>query len=364
MRLVLFPLLALLALPVARADGDDPEPASKVPTAPKTTPRLVTIAQILVSYKGAASPVGPVTRTKDEARARAAEALAYARRPDVSWRDAVSRYTDDARGAMLGGLIGTMPRGRMTAAYKAIEDIAFGMEVGQVADVLETPVGFHILSRRSVDPIAISHVLVMHASARKAAEVGVTRSSTEALKLATDVLEQLRKGAKFAHVAARHSDGPSAKLGGYFGVYDRGSCPIAELEAAARKLKPGELGGPVKSPFGYHVILRREYLRASHILIQYVGALNAGKARPVTRLKAEAKALAEKVLAEARAGKPFAALATTHSDGPSAKQAGDLGPLVKGEMLPPFDKVAFALKPGDFGLAETRYGFHVIWRTD
>ncbi len=63
-------------------------------------------------------------------------------------------------------------------------------------------------------------------------------------------------------------------------------------------------------------------ITASHILIAYKGAERS----KATRTKAEAKALADKVLAEAKApGADFAALARKYSDGPSASKGGDLG---------------------------------------
>jgi bifunctional DNA-binding transcriptional regulator/antitoxin component of YhaV-PrlF toxin-antitoxin module len=100
---------------------------------------------------------------------------------------------------------------------------------------------------------------------------------------------------------------------------------------------------------------------ASHILIGYKGASRS----KATRTKEEAKALAETALKEAQAkGADFAALAKKYSDGPTKTRGGNLGPVKKGVMAPPFEKALYLLQPGQTsGLVETDFGFHVIKRT-
>ena len=77
--------------------------------------------------------------------------------------------------------------------------------------------------------------------------------------------------------------------------------------------------------------------------------------------KTKAKERAEKVLEKARKGEDFTALATQYSEGPSKSQGGDLGYFKAGQMEPPFEKAAFALKKGEIsGLVQTRFGYHII----
>lgn len=101
-------------------------------------------------------------------------------------------------------------------------------------------------------------------------------------------------------------------------------------------------------------------IRAQHIL------LRAGKNAPQSKVDSARKAAAA-LIDSAKAGTDFAALARRHSEGPSAKQGGDLGFFTKDQMVEPFSKAAFALSDsGDVAPepVRTRFGFHVIRLTN
>ncbi len=80
---------------------------------------------------------------------------------------------------------------------------------------------------------------------------------------------------------------------------------------------------------------------------------------------AAARARAQAVLDELRAGGDFAALAQTHSqDQASAAAGGELGRVVKGQTVPAFEAALFALSPGETSdVVETPFGFHIIQMT-
>ena len=62
-----------------------------------------------------------------------------------------------------------------------------------------------------------------------------------------------------------------------------------------------------------------------------------------------------------KAGGNFEELAKQYSDCPSAKQGGDLGIQPKGNLVPEFEKAAYALKPGQTSdIVQTEFGYHII----
>lgn len=103
---------------------------------------------------------------------------------------------------------------------------------------------------------------------------------------------------------------------------------------------------------------RPEEVRASHILIKV-----DQKADEKTKLKARKEL--EEIQKKLLKGEDFAKLAKKYSQGPSAAKGGDLGFFRRGQMVPPFEKAAFSLKPGKVSdIVVTRFGYHLIKVTD
>jgi peptidyl-prolyl cis-trans isomerase C len=101
-----------------------------------------------------------------------------------------------------------------------------------------------------------------------------------------------------------------------------------------------------------------EQVRASHILIGVDAKAGADEKR-------KAREKAEKLRKELAAGAEFVKLARDNSTCPSSKQGGDLGFFGKGQMVPPFEKAAFALKTGESSdIVETQFGYHIIKVTE
>jgi EpsD family peptidyl-prolyl cis-trans isomerase len=89
----------------------------------------------------------------------------------------------------------------------------------------------------TTNQIRVSHILV--------------KTEEEANK----VLERLKKGEKFEAVAKKESvDRESGQKGGDLGYFSRGQ-QVPDFVRAAAALKVGEIGKPVKSEDGYHIVV-------------------------------------------------------------------------------------------------------------
>jgi parvulin-like peptidyl-prolyl isomerase len=100
--------------------------------------------------------------------------------------------------------------------------------------------------------------------------------------------------------------------------------------------------------------IRPEEIGACHILIKVDAGAGAAK-------RAQARQRIGEILAEARKGADFAALAKKYSEDVTAASGGDLGHFSRGRMVKAFEDAAFALKLGEISdVVETPFGYHII----
>ncbi|MFZ0688077.1 MAG: peptidylprolyl isomerase [Terriglobales bacterium] len=78
---------------------------------------------------------------------------------------------------------------------------------------------------------------------------------------AQDLLEQIHKGEKFADLAKKYSDGPSAKDGGDLSYFKRGTLS-KELEDKVFALKAGDITDVIRTKQGYVILLVSEHQAA------------------------------------------------------------------------------------------------------
>jgi PPIC-type PPIASE domain len=99
---------------------------------------------LLVMYKGSKRAPDTITRTKPEARERAAEAQRKAQKKGADFGAIVREYSDEPGAAKRDGDLGTFRKGMMVPEF---QDAVEAIEVGQISDVVETQFGYHVILR-------------------------------------------------------------------------------------------------------------------------------------------------------------------------------------------------------------------------
>jgi peptidyl-prolyl cis-trans isomerase C len=134
---------------------------------------------------------------------------------------------------------------------------------------------------------------------------------------------------------------------------------LMERDGPALQAKVNLKDDEVKAYFDAHPDKFRtpETFSARHILI---GTRANGDQKALT--DAEAKAKADKVLAEIKGGKPFEAAAKEYSDDPGSKDKGGLyEDTAFGKFVPEFDQAVRSQPIGQVGEpVKTVYGYHLI----
>lgn len=130
----------------AHAPTPPPAPAPPPGEAKPATPAADTFGakHVLVMHKESKRVPPGITRTKEEAMARAKEALAKAKAPGAKFEDVVKDYSDEPNAAQRGGNLGNFRKGAMVKEFQE------GLEktkVGEISDIVETPFGYHVILR-------------------------------------------------------------------------------------------------------------------------------------------------------------------------------------------------------------------------
>ena len=160
----------------------------------------------------------------------------------------------DAPDALQGGALGWRTPARLPTVFA---DPVRKMKAGEVSPVLRSANGFHIVkllevrSRNNpsvVEQTKLRHILV---------KVSETTSNDEAKIKIERIRERIQQGAKFEDQAKANSEDASAAKGGDLGWISPGDT-VPDFERAMNGLKPGELSGAVRTPFGWHLIQVQE----------------------------------------------------------------------------------------------------------
>ncbi|SFL84850.1 peptidylprolyl isomerase [Marinobacter zhejiangensis] len=167
---------------------------------------------------------------------------------------AVAVAESDASNALEGGVMGWRPENQLPSL---VADIVPGMALQEPSDVLRSGSGFHIITvlakrgggEQLVEQHKVRHILIRPTE---------TVSNEDAQAHSRDIYQQLQDGADFAALAKDLSDDPvSGSAGGDLGWVSRGQM-VPEFEQAMLEARIGELKGPFRSQFGWHILQVQE----------------------------------------------------------------------------------------------------------
>ena len=208
------------------------------------------LSHILVAVPEQSSP-----EQVEQRRRRAEEALQQLR----SGADfaQVAAGMSDAPDALQGASLGWRNAARLPTVFS---DVVRGMKPGDVSSVLRSPAGFHVVKlveqRDKSGPTVVDQTRVRHILVR----VNETTSESDARSRIERVKDRLDTGAKFDDMARINSEDASSARGGDLGWVNPGDT-VPEFEQAMTKLAIGEVSGPVRTPFGWHLLKVEERRR-------------------------------------------------------------------------------------------------------
>lgn len=195
-----------------------------------------------------------VDNPNDESAVAAAREKAERLRSEiVSGRDfrEVAVAESDAANALEGGDMGWRRRSQLPSL---LESVVPDLETGVPSQVMGNNNGFHLVMVRDrrggegnqvIEQSKVRHILV---------RTSETVSESQAESAIRALYQQIRDGADFAELAREHSDDPvSGSDGGNLGWVSPGQM-VPEFEQAMMAADVGELKGPFRSQFGWHIL--------------------------------------------------------------------------------------------------------------
>ena len=165
---------------------------------------------------------------------------------------ALAREFSNAAEGASGGALGLRSADRYPTLF--VESTQT-LPVGGIAGPVRSPAGFHILKvlereRAGVPGAQVVQTHARHILLRPSPQL----SEAAAAARLTEYKQRIQSGqADFAALAREHSQDGSAKEGGDLGWANPGQF-VPEFEEALDALQPGQIGGPLVSRFGVHLL--------------------------------------------------------------------------------------------------------------
>lgn len=128
------------------------------------------------------------------------------------------------------------------------------MRLGEVSEPIRSSSGFHILKLLDKKNDMDNHVITLTNVRHILIKTNELIDDSEARKRLMDLKQRILDGDDFATLAKSHSDDKgSAIKGGDLGWVEPGNL-VKPFEDAMNRLAPNEIGDPIQSQFGWHLI--------------------------------------------------------------------------------------------------------------
>lgn len=205
----------------------------------------INIAQLLVAVPDNVSEAQLVTL-----QAKAQRALERARAGEDF--ATLARELSDAADRTNGGQLGLRPADRYPPLFL---DATKSLTVGGISELVRSGAGFHVLKlvekrNAGLPPVVITQSRARHILLRPSAQL----SEAAARDKLNDFRRRIQAGqTDFATLARENSQDGSAEQGGDLGWAYPGQF-VPEFEALMNRLAPGQIGEPLISRFGVHLI--------------------------------------------------------------------------------------------------------------
>ena len=242
---------------------------------------------------------------------------------------------------------------------------AFQKELAGYRKQLEKP---YLIEQKVIDSLVreaynrlqtelrVSHILI------KIPGEQTPEDTAYAYEKALDIIRRIEQGEKFENVAKGTSDDPTVKRNGGDLGYFTGLKMVYPFENAAYNAEVGEIAGPVRTRFGYHIIKVHDKRKAKgEVKVAHIMLVIPPDASP--NLKENKKEQIFDLYHQLKEGADFSKLAKQYSeDRGSARQGGELPWFGSGRMVKEFEDAAFSLKRINAisSPVRTSVGWHIL----
>lgn len=169
----------------------------------------------------------------------------------ANFGELAKKYSDDPGSAAQGGDLGYVKRG---VFYPEFEAAAFSLKPGELSNVVESPVGYHIIQliERRGEGINTRHILIKVKSDDE--------SDLQAIEFLSDIRDSITRNVNtFGYFALKYSDDKeTSRFNGELGSFELGQLDES-LKDIVFKMKEGDISYPKrldldKKTYGFHIV--------------------------------------------------------------------------------------------------------------